>query len=296
MPELPEVETVRRDLQEHLVGRSVEAVTLRRAEVVRGMAATDGPGDQDICRAVEAGLTGLTVLKAERLGKNLIVGLSDGVTLLVNLGMTGQLFVCDACAELDVHAHLIAELSDGMQLVFRDTRRFGHIELARSESIGESFTLRNVGVDAMSAQFTSRRLAEMLAGRTAPAKSALLDQRRVAGLGNIYVCEALFRAGIGPEVRCDELAHEEVTRLHRAIREVLRESIAAEGTTISDYVTGRRVPGSFQKRLRVYGREGEPCLKRGCRGVIQRIVQSNRSTFCCPQCQRRPETNRGEPS
>ncbi len=296
MPELPEVETVRRDLQEHLVGRKIEAVTLRRAEIVRGVAALGADADPDICHAVEAGLTGLTVLNADRLGKNLLIGLSGGVTLLVNLGMTGQLFVCDACAELDVHAHLIAELSDGMQLVFRDIRRFGHIELARSESVGESFTLRNVGIDAMSPQFTSRRLAEMLAGRTAPIKSALLDQRRVAGLGNIYVCEALFRAGIDPEVRCGELAHEEVARLHRAIREVLRESIAAEGTTISDYVTGRRVPGSFQKRLRVYGREGEPCLKRGCRGIIERIVQSNRSTFYCPQCQSSPETNRGESS
>ncbi len=296
MPELPEVETVRRDLQEHLVGRSIDAVTLRRAEIVRGVAALGADADPAICHAVEAGLTGLTVLNADRLGKNLLIGLSGGVTLLVNLGMTGQLFVCDACAELDMHAHLIAELSDGMQLVFRDIRRFGHIELARSESVGESFTLRNVGVDAMSARFTSRRLAGMLAGRTAPIKSALLDQRRVAGLGNIYVCEALFRARISPEARCGELSQQEVARLHRAIREVLRESIAAEGTTISDYVTGRRVPGSFQKRLRVYGREGAPCLKHGCRGVIQRIVQSNRSTFYCPQCQSSPETNRGESS
>ena len=296
MPELPEVETVRRDLQEHLVGRSIDAVTLRRAEIVRGVAALGADADPDICHAVEAGLTGLTVLNADRLGKNLLIGLSGGVTLLVNLGMTGQLFVCDACAELDGHAHLIAELSDGMQLVFRDIRRFGHIELARSESVGESFTLCNVGVDAMSARFTSRWLAEMLAGRTAPIKSALLDQRRVAGLGNIYVCEALFRARISPEARCGELTRDEIAQLHRAIREVLRESIAAEGTTISDYVTGRRVPGSFQKRLRVYGREGEPCLKRGCRGVIQRIVQSNRSTFYCPQCQSSPETNRGESS
>jgi len=275
MPELPEVETVRRDLAAHLVGRTIESVSIGREDVLR---ATD-------CARLVAALTGHEVLSAGRIGKNLIVELSGDAVVLVNLGMTGQFFVCETGDEIDEHAHLVAELSDGMRLVFRDTRRFGHIELASTKSVGESFTLRNVGVDAMSDEFTPERFEEMLAGRSALLKSALLDQRRVAGLGNIYVCEALFRARISAVARCGELASEDVRRLHRAIREVLRESIAAEGATISDYVTGRGVPGSFQERLRVYGREGEGCGRRGCRGIIERIVQSNRSTFFCPECQ-----------
>ncbi len=284
MPELPEVETVRRDLQAHLVGRTIESVSIGREDILRS---TD-------CARLVAALTGHEVLSVGRLGKNLIVELSGDTVVLVNLGMTGQFFVCEACAEIDEHAHLVAELSDGMRLVFRDIRRFGHIELARAQSVGESFTLRNVGVDAMSDEFTAERLEEMLAGRSALLKNALLDQRRVAGLGNIYVCEALFRARISAVARCGELAPEEVQRLHRAIREVLRESIAAEGTTISDYVTGRGVPGSFQERLRVYGREGERCRRHGCTGTITRIVQSNRPTFHCPECQSSGGMNRGE--
>jgi len=286
MPELPEVETVRRDLAAHLVGRTVESVSIEREDILRST---------DRARLVDA-LTGHGVLSAGRIGKNLIVELSGDAVLLVNLGMTGQFFVCERCDEIDEHAHLVAELSDGMRLVFRDVRRFGHIELASAQSVGESFTLRNVGVDAMSDEFTRERFAEMMAGRSALLKNALLDQRGVAGLGNIYVCEALFRAGIQPEARCGELESEDVGRLHGAIGEVLRESIAAEGTTISDYVTGRRVPGSFQERLRVYGREGERCRRRGCTGTIARIIQSNRSTFYCPECQSSYEANRGESS
>jgi formamidopyrimidine-DNA glycosylase len=138
----------------------------------------------------------------------------------------------------------------------------------------------------MGEEFTPRYLAEMLQGRTALLKSALLDQSRLAGLGNIYVCEALFRAGIDPEATCNGVGTGEAQRLHRAIRDVLREAIAGEGTTISDYVTGNGVPGSFQERLDVYGREGEACRRGKCEHEIVRIVQSNRATFFCPGCQR----------
>ncbi|MFW6437907.1 MAG: zinc finger domain-containing protein, partial [Armatimonadota bacterium] len=153
-------------------------------------------------------------------------------------------------------------------------------------SVEASVTLRNVGVDAIGEGFTADYLAEVLEGRTAVLKSALLDQSRIAGLGNIYVCEALFQAQINPEARCCDVRMDEVRRLHRAICGVLTEAIAADGTTISDYVTGRRVPGSFQERLQVYGREGEICRRSGCDATITRIVQSNRSTFYCPGCQR----------
>jgi len=276
MPELPEVETIRRDLAMHLVGRTIESITIVREDILRGADS----------RRITREVTGRRVIEVDRSGKNLIVRLAGGPLMLINLGMTGQVFVCDADGDLEEHTHIVAELSDGNRLLFRDVRRFGHVELSNEDEMGESFTLRNVGVDAMSAQFTPDFLAQMLAGRTALLKSALLDQSRLAGLGNIYVCEALFRAGIHPEARCGEVSAENVARLHAAIREVLREAIAAEGTTISDYVTGRRVPGGFQERLGVYGREGETCRREGCEHVIVRIVQSNRSTFYCPGCQR----------
>lgn len=276
MPELPEVETIRRDLDEQLVGRTIESIVVAREDILRG---ADG-------REIAGRVISREVLEVDRSGKNLIVRLNGGPVLLINLGMTGQVFVCDADADLEEHTHIVAELSDGNRLIFRDVRRFGHVELSNEDEMGESFTLRNVGVDAMSAQCTPECLAEMLAGRSALIKGALLDQSRLAGLGNIYVCEALFRAGVHPQTRCAEVAPEKVARLHAAIREVLTEAIAAEGTTISDYVTGRRVPGSFQERLDVYGREGEVCRRDGCEHTVVRIVQSNRSTFYCPGCQR----------
>lgn len=284
MPELPEVETVRRDLAVHLVGRTIQRLTVAREDILRG---TDG-------RALEQAASGREVLAVDRRGKNLIVHLTGDTVLLVNLGMTGQFFVCAADAELADHTHVIGELSDGNWLIYRDVRRFGHLELVGASDLAESLTLRNVGVDAMSEDFTPEYLAGVLEGRTALLKAALLDQSRVAGLGNIYVCEALFRAGVDPEARCNEVAAEDIARLHDAIREVLSESNAAEGTTISDYVTGRRVPGSFQERLEVYGREGEVCRRPGCKQTIIRIVQSNRSTFLCPGCQRGAGSNRGD--
>ena len=286
MPELPEVETIRRDLAEHLVGREIEAAKLGREDILRRTGR----------RELEEGIRGRGVVGVHRRGKNLIIELEGGPVLLVNLGMTGQLFVCPADTEPADHTHLVADLSDGMRLVFRDVRRFGHLELADSRSVGESFTLRHVGMDAMSEAFTAAYLAEILEGRSALLKSALLEQSRLAGLGNIYVCEALFRAGIHPEARCNEIGAAAIARLHGAIREVLSESIAAEGTTISDYVTGRRVPGSFQERLAVYGREGESCRRPGCGQVVVRIVQSNRSTFYCPGCQRGAGANWSESS
>ncbi|MGI5818811.1 MAG: bifunctional DNA-formamidopyrimidine glycosylase/DNA-(apurinic or apyrimidinic site) lyase [Armatimonadota bacterium] len=281
MPELPEVETVRRDLAEHLVGRTIESVSVHREDILLGTAG---------CRLVRS-LSGLVVSGVDRRGKNLIIRAGARVALLVNLGMTGQLFICAPQAEPADHRHLVAELSGGARLVFRDVRRFGHIELITDGHLEESRTLRNVGVDAMSGEFSVDYLAQMLSGRSALLKGALLDQSRLAGLGNIYVCEALFRAGIDPHVRCEELGAGRVRRLHGAIREVLEEAIAAEGTTISDYVTGRRVPGSFQERLAVYGREGEVCRRSGCGRTIARIVQSNRSTFYCPGCQRGADAN-----
>ena len=177
------------------------------------------------------------------------------------------------------------QVSGDVRLVFRDVRRFGHLELVCDGDLTACVSLRNVGIDACSRSFTAKRLGELLAGRTTFVKSALLNQKLVAGLGNIYVCEAMFRAGVHPQTRCNELTDAQVAGLHRATKDVLDEAIKAEGTTISDYVTGSGVPGGFQKRLRVYGREGLSCRKRGCSDTVIRIVQSGRATFFCPSCQ-----------
>lgn len=277
MPELPEVETIRRDLSAVLVGRRIEGVTLRRSDILRRTTPEE---------AAER-LTGREVTGARRRGKNLIIDLSGDRVLLVNLGMTGQLYVRAADAEAAEHTHLTAVLSDGRRLFYRDVRRFGHLELCAGDELAESFTLRNVGVDAMSEELTPRRLAELLDGRTAPIKNALLNQSLVAGLGNIYASEVLYRARIDPRAGCDELGWARIEVLHGAMRAVLGEAIAAEGTTISDYVTGSGVPGGFQRRLRVYGREGEVCRAADCEQVIERIVQCGRCTFLCPGCQTR---------
>ncbi len=281
MPELPEVETIRGDLSEHLVGRRITSVKVTQDDILVGTARG---------RLAET-LVDREVLRVDRRGKNLIIRLAGGAALLVNLGMTGQLFVCDSDAELAEHTHVIAALSDRRRLLYRDVRRFGQIEPVPDGNVEDSLTLRNVGVDAMDDSFTADVLRETLQGRTALLKCALLDQSRVAGLGNIYICEALHRAGIDPHVRCNELADPEIDRLHVAIREVLAEAIASQGTTVSDYVTGTRVPGSFQERLRVYGREGEACLDLHCEHKIERVVQSNRATFFCPGCQGLSEAN-----
>lgn len=275
MPELPEVETIRRDLSEHLVGRTITSVELRQPDILIGTHADD----------LSSTLIGRRVESVDRRGKNLIVSLSGDAALLVNLGMTGQFFVCDAGAEVADHSHIIAELSDGHRLIYRDVRRFGHVEPRPHGEVHASLTLRNVGTDALDDGFTADLLGEALSGRTALLKCALLDQSRIAGLGNIYICEALHRAGIDPLIRCNQLSRPQIERLHRVIREVLTEAVAAQGTTVSDYVTGTRVPGSFQKRLRVYGREGEVCREIDCGHAVQRIVQSNRATFFCPGCQ-----------
>ncbi len=276
MPELPEVETIRRDLSKSVVGRTIETVEIGEK---RDIFCECLPGD------VQRALPGRVIEAVDRVGKNLIVRLSDGPVLLVHLGMTGQLYTVAPDEALLDHTHVVLELAGDVRLVFRDVRRFGHLELLRDGDLTTCVSLRNVGLDARARGFTAERLMRIMSGRSAVIKSALLNQSLVAGLGNIYVCEALHRARVHPEARCNELSEKQWRALHGAIVKVLDEAIAAEGTTVSDYVTGSGVPGGFQKRLRVYGREGLSCRRRGCSGTVIRIVQSGRATFFCPSCQ-----------
>ena len=277
MPELPEVETVRRDLQESVVGLTVMSARVFRSDVLCDTRPCD----------LEQALAGRRIEATDRLGKNLILRFSGGPALIVNLGMTGQFYVAEGGGEPPEHTHVVLELSDGARLLFRDMRRFGHVELVADGQVGESTSLQNVGVDACARAFTAGKLVALLAGRTGLLKSALMDQSLVAGLGNIYACEVMHRAGLSPRLRCHRLSEEQIKSLHRAIKQVLSSAIKAQGTTLSDdgYVTGRNLPGGFQRRLRVYGREGEPCRCPGCGHEIRRIVQANRSTFYCPGCQ-----------
>lgn len=275
MPELPEVETIRRDLRRSVLGLTVESVGIRRSDMLL---------DTDPAELVRA-MSGEAIEAVDRLGKNLIVRMSSGAAVIVHLGMTGQFYVIGENEEPLAHTHIVFGLRGGTRLIFRDVRRFGHVELVANGAAEASRSLRNVGLDARARAFTAKRLIEIMAGRSAVIKSALLNQSFVAGLGNIYVCETLHRARISPEARCNELGEKQWRGLHGAIVKVLDEAIAAEGTTVSDYVTGSGVPGGFQKRLRVYGREGLSCRRRGCSGTVIRIVQSGRATFYCPSCQ-----------
>lgn len=282
MPELPEVETIRRDLQNLVVGLSVESVRVRRSDLL----CQTPPED-----LIEM-LTGRCIEDVDRRGKNLILWFSGAATLIVRLHQTGQFYVVDAATDLPEHTHVIFELSAGYWLIFRCIRCLlasGYLELVAGGELWKSAILEPVGLDALSPQFTADKLRGFLQGRRRLVKTALLDQRRLAGLGNIYVCEGLHRAGISPELPCNELTHEQLLDLHAAITDVLSEAVQARGTTLRDggYLDGIGEPGHFQEKLRVYEREALGCIRPGCGHAIKRIKQENRSTYYCPGCQAR---------
>lgn len=277
MPELPEVETVRTSLERLLTGRRILKVDLRLEKLLR-------KADP---KAFVTGLRGRTVIKVERRAKYLLVRLDRG-TLLVHLGMTGQVLAqCQgrvASAEFtlpDKHTHLVLELTDGFQLFFRDPRRFGRLGLITPEQ--EHTLFQRLGPEPLGPGFTAQGLARVLAGRKASIKSLLLNQRVVAGVGNIYADESLFRAGISPRKPGGRLSPGARQALHASIRSVLKQAIRAGGTSISDFCDTDYHPGEFQFQLRVYGREGEPC--RQCGRPIRKAVVAQRGTHWCSHCQ-----------
>lgn len=273
MPELPEVETIRSDLAPELTGRTVARVRISKPDIILNMSA----------RAFSRALRGRRIESVQRRGKYLLVELDDGRLLQVQLRMTGRFAIGRKAARDAGFDHIAArfQLDDSRTLYYDDVRRLGGFQLleAREWAAVEA----ELGPEPLEPSFTAARLRERLGGRRAPIKNVLLDQRRLAGVGNIYASEALHRARIDPKRPAGELDRDEVGRLHRAIRRVLRGAIAKAGTTFRDYraVNGRS--GSFQTSLRVYGKEGEPCER--CRTPIERIVQAGRSTFFCPACQ-----------
>jgi formamidopyrimidine-DNA glycosylase len=278
MPELPEVETVRRGLQPVLEGRTLVRVVLNRADL-----------RIPFPERFSEHLTGRRIERLERRAKYLLGHCDDGTVLIIHLGMSGRLTVegnTRAPAPRGPHDHVIFETDVGTRLIFRDHRRFGLMTLAREEELFRHPLLKDLGLEPLSPAFTPEALARRLDGRRTPLKSALIDQHVIAGLGNIYACEALHRAQISPRRRAATLKEPRAARLVVAIRAVLEEAISAGGSSLRDYVHADGELGLFQHRFAVYDREGEPCVTAGCGARIRRVVQSNRSTFFCPRCQR----------
>lgn len=284
MPELPEVETIRRGLVSLVEGARIISVRLARP---------------DLRFPFPSGLESIAGTRIEAIGrraKYLLFNLSDGRVLLSHLGMTGAWRV-DATAPAEptrlnpagravAHDHLLIGISrDGADgtLIYNDPRRFGYLVLAAST--GEAKELDNLGPEPLGNSFSPEHLGAAVAGRKAPIKAVLLDQRVVAGLGNIYVCEALWRSGIAPTRAAGTLDAAEIAALVTAIREVLADAIVAGGSTLRDFVSAEGATGYFQHSFDVYGRAGDPCRRPGCSGTIARIVQSGRSSFYCPDCQ-----------
>lgn len=282
MPELPEVETVRRGLVPVLEGRRLARVEIRRPDL-------RVPFPENFAQRLQ----GRRVARLERRAKYILVHFDDGAeAALIHLGMSGRMAVegpgfANAPRKASPHDHVVLETDAGVRVVFNDPRRFGLMTLIAPGAADSHPLLAALGPEPLGHGFTAAELARRLKGKAAPIKAALLDQRVVAGLGNIYVCEALFRAGLSPRRRAGTVQGGRAARLHGAIQAVLTEAIAAGGSTLRDHRRPDGALGYFQHTFAVYDREGAPCPGCTCGTVgIRRIVQSGRSSFFCPARQR----------
>lgn len=274
MPELPEVETVAGDLRAAVVGRTVMTVELGHPKVIRF----------PVPVVFAAVLPGRRIEGVSRRGKFIFCALSGGEDLVFHLGMTGHLLVCSGDAPPAPHTHLRARLDDGRELRYDDVRRFGRILLGPRASLEDSRVLPVLGVEPLSDEFTAARLDAVLRTTTRTVKAALLDQRGVAGLGNIYIDEACHLAGVRPGRRCNTLTRAQRAALHAAIPAILRGAIGNRGSSVSDYRDVWNAKGSNQERLQVYGRGGQPCFR--CGAILRRTTVAGRTTVHCPNCQR----------
>lgn len=273
MPELPEVETVRRTLTQLIVGKTIQSVQVFLPRIIQR---------PDDIRRFEAELAGHTILEIGRRGKFLRI-IMDGLVLVSHLRMEGRYGVYQTGDEVEKHTHVIFRFTDGTELRYKDVRQFGTMHLFAP---GEEFTnkpLVKLGLEPLEASFTLQAFQDKISRRTTKIKPALLNQEYIVGLGNIYVDEALFRAGIHPEYPADKLTQAQLERLHTAIIETLTEAVEAGGSSIKSYVNGQGEMGMFQHSLRMYGRQGEPCLN--CGGPVVKTVVGGRGTHFCPNCQ-----------
>lgn len=285
MPELPEVETVRRGLATVMEGRPISNVLVRRRDLRR-----------PVPEAFEKALTGRIVTTIDRRAKYLLFNLDDGGVVIAHLGMSGRMVIEQAAETTEPgkfahdvgtggkHEHIVFSVGNGTVVRFSDPRRFGLMDLATQETLVSHPLLAGLGPEPLGDDFNGPALAARLKGKRTPIKSALLDQRIVAGLGNIYVCEGLFMAGLSPRRSAHTIQGARADRLVVSIKEVLDDAIAAGGSTLRDHVAPSGEIGYFQHSFKVYGREGEDCTK--CATPIRRLVQAGRSTFYCPKCQR----------
>ncbi len=283
MPELPEVETVKRGLAPVLDGARIARAEARRPDLRFPLP------DRFVARLKGARVLGLT-----RRAKYLLAPLDTGETLVSHLGMSGRFTIVDARAQPGAftyatppdpnHTHVVIETETGVRVEYNDPRRFGYMDLIASDALDTHPYFAGMGPEPLGNAFDAGHLAMAFVGKTQSVKATLLDQRIVAGLGNIYVCEALHRAGISPKRAAGRIARPRLEVLAQIIRDVLNEAIEAGGSTLKDYAQTDGALGYFQHRFRVYGREGEPCLT--CGTLIARVVQAGRSTFHCAKCQR----------
>ena len=288
MPELPEVETVRRGLEPVLTDQQIARADIRRPDL-------RWPFPEDMRSRLE----GRRVTHVGRRSKYLLIDLDSGETLLIHLGMSGRILIHHPSSDrtqigdyvhthpaIEKHDHVVLDLSSGVRIVFNDPRRFGAMDLMTTETCDRHKLLSVLGPEPLGNQFNADHLIAAFRAKRTPVKSALLDQRIVSGLGNIYVCEALFRAGISPKRLAGRISATRIAALVPVIQQVLTEAIEAGGSSLRDYRQADGDLGYFQHAFQVYGRETQPCLTPGCEGVVARVVQSGRSSFYCPTCQR----------
>ena len=283
MPELPEVETVRAGIDPVMSGATIKRADVRRPDLRWPFPA----------RMAER-LTGAKVLGLRRRSKYILADLSTSETLIIHLGMSGRILISgDALGQFhhdhpapEKHDHVVIDMDNGARITFNDPRRFGAMDLGDTATLEDHWLIKDIGPEPLGNTFNEAYLIERLKTRNSPIKTVLLDQKLVAGLGNIYVCEVLHRTGISPVRKASRISSKRTATLVPAIRTVLGEAIAAGGSSLRDYKQADGELGYFQHTFRVYDREGAPCPTPDCKGQIARIVQSGRSSFYCPSCQR----------
>lgn len=283
MPELPEVETVKAGIAPVMEGQVIAQADVNRPDL-----------RWPFPERMSERLTGKRVLGLRRRSKYILIDLDSDETLLIHLGMSGRMLISGHTVGAfhhehpapAKHDHVVIDMDSGARITFNDARRFGAMDLMDTARQDEHWLLRDLGPEPLGNAFNESYLIDRFKGRNTPVKSALLDQRIVSGLGNIYVCEVLYRAGIHPKRKAGQISAKRVATLVPLIRDVLSEAIAAGGSSLRDYRQSDGELGYFQHVFQVYDREGDPCLTPGCDRTISRIVQSGRSSFFCPQCQR----------
>jgi len=283
MPELPEVETVRRGLEPSMVGAVIARADVNRPDL-------RWPFPENMAKR----LTGARVERLRRRSKYILADLDTAETLLIHLGMSGRMTVsgdplgqfAHEHPQLEKHDHVVFHMENGARVTFNDPRRFGAMDLMETRAETAHPLLVKLGPEPLGNRFDEAHLIAAFSGKNTPVKTALLDQHIVAGLGNIYVCEVLFRAGIHPTRKAGQIAKARIASLVPIIREVLLEAIEAGGSSLKDFRQADGELGYFQHNFRVYGREGASCVTPECTSEVKRIVQSGRSTFFCPICQR----------